>query len=417
MATQLYGLIWRWHFFAGVAAVPILLVISLTGALYVFQPELEAWTHPELNHVTPSGPRRSLDDIVAAVPRCSPSGATVDERPDRPVVVYCAGKDDQTYYVDPYRAELLGEQTWKRTFFGVVFALHWELLLGDPGRIAIEWATSWTLLLALSGLALWWPRGSRRTGGVLWPRRRLQGRPWLRDLHAVIGAWFAPVVCVIAISGLFWTLWAGDERWHHIAEDEAHLRGHHPPKSVVVPGAARIGWQAAVDGAALPAIAHPRAYYVAPPEKPKDVYSLYLWDPIYQRPSLGETVWVDAYSGERRGGVAWDDRSAIGKVDFARYPIHVGAFLGLPGRVLAGLASLALAFACVTGPWMWFKRQRNGRLAPPPPRAQRVPPGLIAALGLFGVLLPAIGYTLLVLAALAGIEWCWRRRRRPLADR
>jgi uncharacterized iron-regulated membrane protein len=36
--TALYGAVWRWHFLAGLFALPFLLNLAVTGGLYLFTP-------------------------------------------------------------------------------------------------------------------------------------------------------------------------------------------------------------------------------------------------------------------------------------------------------------------------------------------------------------------------------------------
>jgi uncharacterized iron-regulated membrane protein len=418
--TNLHGTLWRWHFLAGLAACPIVLVVALTGALYSFQPELEAWKDAALLRVEPGPARLPLDRLIASVPGgpdgCTPIGIDVSPRPDRSVRVWCSEGARREVLVDPYRGQVLGQREWEESLFGLVFRLHWDLLLGERGRLAVEWATSWVVLLLLSGAALWWPRGKRRGGGVFWPRGGLRGRQRLRDLHAVFGAYAVPVLFALAATGLFWTALAGQERWHRLVDDRAQRAWEAPPTSTVRAGGHRIGLDAAVRAAGLDLARDERALYLSPPAAPQAPYALFVYDPTYESPSRSEAIWVDAYSGALLDKVGWGDRSAIGKIDGAGYAVHVGAFLALPGRILACAAALVLAALSATGPWMWWKRRPRGGLALPP-RARRVPWPMLAALAGLGWLLPAVGWTFIAVLAIEGLAWLWRRAFADAAGR
>ena len=39
----LYRTIWRWHFYAGLFVIPFILILSLTGAAYLFKPQIDRW--------------------------------------------------------------------------------------------------------------------------------------------------------------------------------------------------------------------------------------------------------------------------------------------------------------------------------------------------------------------------------------
>ncbi|MHC5543085.1 PepSY domain-containing protein, partial [Singulisphaera rosea] len=55
LGTQagLYRVLWRWHFYAGLLVSPVLVVVAVTGGLYVFKGELEGVLYPKLMFATP----------------------------------------------------------------------------------------------------------------------------------------------------------------------------------------------------------------------------------------------------------------------------------------------------------------------------------------------------------------------------
>jgi uncharacterized iron-regulated membrane protein len=406
-ASRTYGIVWRWHFIIGLIACPIVLVVALTGALYVFQPELDPALDPETLVVTPGERRVPIDDLVAAAKlrKCTASGYVLPSRADRALSIYCV-ENERVAYFDPYRGDFLGERTPATGVFGVIFKLHWDLLLGEPGRIAIEWATSCVVVLLVTGVVLWWPRGKRRRGGVWWPRRGLGTRQWLRDLHAVAGAYMMPVLLLVAATGLMWTVLAGQKRWHPLTEDVVHEMWDHPPSSTVIAGAAPIGLERAL---AVGNFDKSLAVYGAPPATPTGSYVLLSYDDSYEAAWLAESVWVDQYSGKELARLGWEHRSIAGKIDSAAYSVHVGAILGLPGRIVVCLAALALSALCITGPWMWWKRRPAGKLGAPPRSERRAWP-LIALLVALGCLLPAFGIMVLAVGVFEFGAWLWRSR-------
>ena len=42
LSQRLYRAIWRWHFFAGLIAVPFMISLAITGGLYLFNDEIDA---------------------------------------------------------------------------------------------------------------------------------------------------------------------------------------------------------------------------------------------------------------------------------------------------------------------------------------------------------------------------------------
>ena len=60
-----YQRIWRWHFYAGLFVAPFLILLSLTGILYLYKPQLDNLLYPELMKVTPATQTLSADQLLA----------------------------------------------------------------------------------------------------------------------------------------------------------------------------------------------------------------------------------------------------------------------------------------------------------------------------------------------------------------
>ncbi len=75
--------------------------------------------------------------------------------------------------------------------------VHGELLIGGnngPGDFVVEIAASLGIIMAITGLYLWWPRNGRSFGSALFPNFALQGRALWKSLHETIGAWMSIVL-------------------------------------------------------------------------------------------------------------------------------------------------------------------------------------------------------------------------------
>ena len=71
---KLYRAIWRWHFYAGLFVVPFILLLALTGAIYLFKPQLDAWQERDWRGLPVAGavtPDAQLKAALAAVPGAS----------------------------------------------------------------------------------------------------------------------------------------------------------------------------------------------------------------------------------------------------------------------------------------------------------------------------------------------------------
>ncbi len=68
----------------------------------------------------------------------------------------------------------------------------------------VELAASWTIIMIVTGLYLWWPRGAGGLAGVLYPRLAAGSRIFWRDLHSVTGVWISGLALFLLLSGLPW---------------------------------------------------------------------------------------------------------------------------------------------------------------------------------------------------------------------
>lgn len=69
-----YALAWRWHFYAGLFVAPFMILLALTGIVYLFKPQLDALLYPQLLRVEAGAQMRSATS-------CSPGCARRTRRP------------------------------------------------------------------------------------------------------------------------------------------------------------------------------------------------------------------------------------------------------------------------------------------------------------------------------------------------
>ena len=60
--VSFYNLAWRWHFYAGLFVAPFMILLSLTGIIYLFKPQLDSLMYSDLLTVTPAHHQLSADE-------------------------------------------------------------------------------------------------------------------------------------------------------------------------------------------------------------------------------------------------------------------------------------------------------------------------------------------------------------------
>lgn len=206
--AALYRTIWRWHFYAGLLVIPLVLVLASTGAIYLFKPQIDAFEERAFTGGTDRGSVSPADQVQAALsafPGARLHTYRIPAREGDAALVHiglAGGAGMRDVFVSPQGVVLdsLGSDT---RIAQVVHDVHGQLLLGRKGSWLVELAASWAIVLIVSGLYLWWPRG-RGAAGVVWPRLGAGGRLFWRDLHAVTGFWVSGLALVLLVTGLPW---------------------------------------------------------------------------------------------------------------------------------------------------------------------------------------------------------------------
>ena len=430
-ASRLYRAVWRWHFYAGLLVIPVIIVLSVTGALYLFRAELDHLFYRSLLTVdrpadgaTMQPPSRLIAVAAQAVPGgivtryLSPGSPTASAE----VGVKDAAGEAISVYVDPYTGAVLGRLTDRLKLMKVVRKIHGELMIGTVGDRIVELAACWTLILTVTGLYLWWPRKSG-IRGVLLPRMQ-GGRIMWKDLHAVCGFYIAGFLIFLVVSGLPWSGY-----WGKKLTEIANKTGTGYPAQIwddvplsSVPTGAKISAPWTLEQAPMPLSNQPAAetspigidqvvalaaarqvkpgYEVTLPDGPTGVYTVSLFP---NDPADDVTLHIDQYSGKVLADLRFDQFGLIAKPVEYGVALHMGGYFGRANQLILLAVCLALIGSCVTAVVMWWQRRPAGRLgAPPLPRNLKLAKGLVVLIAAFGIALPLAG---LSLVAVLLIDW------------
>ena len=447
-SPSFYNLAWRWHFYAGLFVIPFMILLSLTGIIYLFKPQLDRLMYAELLEVPVAAQTTSADQQLQALRRVYPQATLKQYWP--PVAagrsaqfLIADGERTLNVFVDPYRAELLGSQDATSNLQTVVRTLHGDLMIGPFGDRLIELAAGWGIVLVVSGLYLWWPRGAG-SAGVLWPRLSARGRLLWRDLHAVSGFWGALLLLFMLLSGMTWTGFWGAQfagAWNHFpaamwdqvpesatlagslndssqqtvawAVETTPLPASDPHAAHTAHGAAepasfarQISLQQVVDSAVARGVQP--GYSITWPKGERGVFSIALFA---DDPRNDATLHLDQYSGAVLADVRWKDYGAVARTVETGVMLHEGKLFGLANQLLMLLVCLMILFGAVSGLVLWWMRRPPGRFGVPPlrhdlPRWKTA----VVAMVLLGIAFPLVGASLLLIWLL---DWLFSRVLAP----
>lgn len=411
-----YRTLWRWHFYAGLLCIPFVIVLSLSGSVYLFKPQVERWLDRHYDgHDVSAGrglPSAQVLAALAAVPDGRLSGFELPaQETDAARVLVATGDGTRRVYVHPTRNEVLGQVVEDERLMRQMFRLHGELWMGDRGSNLVETASCWTIVLILTGLLLWWPRGGLGAAGVLYPRLGRGQRIFWRDLHAVTGLWISCLVLFLLFTGLPWAkFWGGYfkqvRQWTGTAVARQdwpsgsprprrgghsdHGGGGHRDLAGPAPDLAALD---RVVAATIP-LSLPTPTVVTPPAQPGG-----NWTAVCntQNRPLRQTVHLDPQTAEITRRETFDKKHWIDQLVGTCIAAHEGQLFGVANQLLGLTAALGLVGVCVSAVVLWWRRREPGTLGAPLPLVPvRGTAGLLGLLALMTVLLPLFGASLLV---------------------
>ncbi|STO58139.1 PepSY-associated TM helix domain-containing protein [Grimontia hollisae] len=447
-----YFTAWRWHFYAGLFVIPFMAMLSFTGVIMLFDDEIESVRYGELLTVTAQNETRLPSAQLAAVNAAFPDAIVTQFMPaGSPETVNRFSvrlPDNETRFVlvNPYTAEVVGSIDRSDSWYALANDIHGTLLLGDMGDRLIETAASFTILLLVSGLYLWWPKDAASRACFLKIRTDSGSRIFMRDLHTNLGGILSVVLLFFVISGLAWTgIWGGKivQPWgsfpperskqlpesvithqalNHDAEEEMPWNleqtpvpvSHHGSHNVENTSADKRSLAAAISIDDVVSKARDvgfTQYRLRFPTSDTGVYTLSantmsgdITDPTKDR-----TLHIDQYSGEVLADITFSDYNWMAKAMAAGIALHQGD-ISVINKVFNLFVCLVFLVISITGAIMWWKRRPQGSKRLGAPSAQR-DSGLwlsgIVTLAAICLFLPLAGISVI---AILCIDWLILRK-------
>lgn len=456
VSSRNYRILWRWHFYAGLFVMPFLIVLAITGTIYVFKPQIESALYGDKLFV-PAGTQARLgyDKLLgiaagALPPDAKASSIAVSQDPERSTeaVFRLASGDSSSVYVNPYTGQVLGTLSVEHRLMKQVRQIHRDLLLGKWGGWLMELAACWTLVMVGTGIALWWPRKRFSAWGTLLPRLSLRGRAVWRELHLVAGIWVSIGAVFFIMSGLPWSSFWGKNfqavvTWadsapaktapkvaakqtqvHHAdMPTDAHASMPDMPGmkmqdlplasvpwavgATTVPTSQNMPKQQprqrlAIDQVvAIAARNGMQTYQLALPGKSSGVFT------ASYAPGAGEfvrsdldqqrTLHIDQYSGKIMKDMRFSEYNPVSKLVSLGVALHMGEYFGLANQLICAAISMALLGMAATGFIMWWKRRPQHSIGAPK-RVLQPPPSIRRWKGymaLLGIIFPLMGATMI----------------------
>lgn len=359
----------RIHLWLGLASGVLVVFLGITGCILAFEKEIRTVTEPYQRVEVQNKPFLPPSELKAIAAR------HLDGKPvlgleyagiDKPA--YGAYYDTVAYSLvamNPYTGEVLKVKDMTKDFFRVVLNGHFYLWLPPTiGRPILASATLVFLIMMISGIVLWWPKNKaarKQRFSIKWNAK------WRRvnyDMHNVLGFYMSWIGIFLAITGLVWGFdWFADATYFATSGGKSRPPHEHPVSTLNAAAkdtdqVANVLW-----AEKLATLKEGESISVFYPATETDALEI----GVNHRPGTYYKVdyfHYDRYSGEElpaTGSYAgsFDEASFADKLVRMNYDIHVGAVLGLPGKILAFFGSLIAASLPVTGFLLWRGRKKK----------------------------------------------------------
>ncbi|SMO86783.1 PepSY-associated TM helix domain-containing protein [Gracilimonas mengyeensis] len=367
----------RWlHLWLGLASGIIVFIVSITGCIYVFQAEImnamEPWRFVEPQDQAFVPPSVLVDTAKTYLPGKTPSGLTYEDETGAAAVGFYytenGVRDFAVAFMNPYTGEFLHKKEsvihGDFDFFQFIIQGHRYLWLPESiGKPVVGIGTLIFVILLFTGLILWWPRkwnarGRERSFKIRWSAKF---KRFNYDLHNVPGFYVTVLAFIIACTGLVWSFQWFDNGLYYLASGgetkQEHSHPHSNPDNANLAASDSIP---AIDRAfykTLQDYPEPKRIYMSPRVSEADdaieVVAFKYQGKFYHH----DEYYYDQYTLELLDVERFSQATLADQLDHLYYDIHTGMVWGLPGKILAFLASLVCASLPVTGFFVWYNKR------------------------------------------------------------
>lgn len=359
------------HLWLGVASALVLFVVCLTGTIYTFKNEIEAFIEPDKFKIENTGINQYSVKEMLTVLEENYTGkvqrVSISENKSKPVIFSInseKGKRGETLYVNPYTNQVIGQGNGPaHEFFMTIFKLHrWLLLDMNIGRPIVGIATIIFVILSVSGLVLWFPKKIKGWKSIK-PGFKIKFKAnWKRinhDLHNTLGFYSLLIIIIMSLTGLCWSFdWYRDSLSTVLGAKVFGGRGEAKPESSTDAGKT-------LDLSEVITIANkelPFPFRTMTIVFPKDAKGSFEIDKN-EKSRFNETVYdrifIDQYSGEVVKKEIFADKTFGEKVAYSIRALHFGDIYGIFSKIIYFVVCLIATSLPITGIFIWLNKMKK----------------------------------------------------------
>ena len=353
------------HLWLGLVSGLVVVVVALTGCLYVFEEEARDIFQKKYFYVeNPQGTRKALNEISDAVKLAFPKEEITQIRfkSQADAAYLYHTKSKKAISVNPYNLGIQGVRELENDFFDFILDIHLHLKMGDVGEEIIKWNVLIFFVLCISGFILWLPKQRKFLKQALtikWSAKSWKRLNW--DLHSVLGFYGLFVLIIVSLTGIFWVFDSAKSLVSVLTGEKITVtKAPNQAKESVktFPSGVR-GLESAYFLAKKRHSGEIQAFLTNPEKADQPIRVLFRYP--YSIVRKQNTLFFDKNTGELLREDLYKNYNNYDKVMRSNYDFHTGRIrvLGIGSKIIYFLASLFAASLPITGFLVWLGKRRK----------------------------------------------------------
>lgn len=360
------------HHILGLASGLIVLIVSLTGALYVFEQEWRELTQAKYLYVARQDlPMVSLDTVQAIMAIQYPKDKITSIRlqnthkSDKSDAIIATTKNKIAVSFNPHTAHIIGVRDMNTDFMSVVVQIHTNLLLGDVGVEIIKWNVLIFFIVLISGIIVWLPPNIQMLKWVLKFGKAKTKYQFNYDLHRIVGFYASFILLIVALTGIWWVFEGVQHTVYDLTNsDKTLLQKVKQPKAppqyqgifsvenafdIAQNDPKNSGWTQA---------------FIQPARDTATPMSVLMRFP-YSLVRKQNRLTFDQFTGKILRADYYQNYSFADKIRVSNFDWHTGRIGGIFTKILYFVAALFAASLPITGFLIWFNKSEKRRRTVP----------------------------------------------------
>lgn len=366
------------HWFLGITAGIVLLIIGTTGAILSFEKEIlkainkDSYIVKVQENQQKLTTKELLEKFQIQMPEAKINSISFSNEPEESTILNIASKESRkgiNYYVNPYTAEILPQIVGK-DFFGFILRLHrWLAFDGESreiGKQIVAISTISLIVLIISAVVIYWGRIKHSFFKSFTFKFKHKGRAFLSTMHSAIGMWVIPFYLLASLTGLMWSYEWFNNSVYKIAGVEKPQRGEQGQqkgeqnrgKNDVKNELNFESHQKAVE--LFDSIVQ-KEYSTANLKFPQNgtTYSFSYLDKNPAHYRALNTIEIDINSLEIKKHEKYAEKPLNERLLKSILPLHTGEYFGIVGQIGMFISASLMSLFTITGFMLFLQRKRK----------------------------------------------------------